>query len=540
MNDKFSALPVGYLFFGYRVEGILGRGGFGVTYLAMDSMQNCRVAIKEYYPREFAERDGKYRVYAVGTHEDFDTFEWGLARFLDEARTLARFDHPSIVPVRRFFEENGTAYLVMDYCDGESLAELVKRDGPLTNKQLSNILFPLLESLEVIHATGTLHCDIKPSNIFIRNDGSPVLIDFGSARQDMAEHSNSVTSLATPGYSAFEQYSTHDQQGPWTDIYGLGATLYYALTTQKPQDAPSRILQDLLEPIRRKVSGDYPDKLLSAIDTALAVRPEDRPQNIQEWRSLLWQINLQMLLQGIKSTLKLNSKLIGVGSVALSGVIVVSLIFLYGARVKELAVSKLLDGATISKTTKEVVPDVAPVVAPTRIPTNNLPDVASGNIIRPSTSSKQEALFDQAETAYLRKDYVKAEELFCQVAEQGHVRSQVILGRLYKTGAGVSKNDQSAVYWFHKAAEHGDAGAQNDLGWLCSMGRGVSKDNQKAVYWYQKAAEQGLAEAQFNLGLMYAGGIGVTQDNTTAKYWYRKAAEQGDMDAEATLRNLQE
>ena len=248
MAGDLRSLPPGFIISDYRIERVLGQGGFGITYLAMDTMLNRRVAIKEYYPREFAVRDGLRTIRAAGTTEDRETFEWGRTRFLEEARILARFEHPNIIAVRRFFEANGTAYLVMDYCEGEPLDEIIKREGPLSNARLNNILFPLLDGLEQIHETSFLHRDIKPANLYIRADGSPVLLDFGAARQEIVGHSRSVTSLATPGYAAFEQYSTKGKQGPWTDIYGLGATLYRAVTGEKPQDSPDRILEDTLEP----------------------------------------------------------------------------------------------------------------------------------------------------------------------------------------------------------------------------------------------------------------------------------------------------
>ena len=234
------ALPVGRVLSDYRIEGILGQGGFGITYLAIDTNLGRKVAVKEYYPREFAVRDGTLTIRATGNAEDRETFKWGLTRFLEEARILARFEHPNIVAVRRFFEANGTAYLVMDYCDGEPLDEVIKRNGPLSKEQLERILLPLLDGLEEIHGTNFLHRDIKPANIFIRRDGSPVLLDFGAARQETGNHSRSVTSLATAGYAAVEQYSTRGKQGPWTDIYGLGATLYRAVTGEKPQESTDR------------------------------------------------------------------------------------------------------------------------------------------------------------------------------------------------------------------------------------------------------------------------------------------------------------
>ena len=182
MHENLRALPVGQVISDYRVEGVLGQGAFGITYLATDTHLERKVAIKEYYPREFAVRDGSLSIHAAGDKDDRETFTWGLTRFLEEARVLARFEHPNIISVRRFFEANGTAYLVMDYCDGESLDAIIKRDGSLGTEQLDRILFPLLDGLERIHSTNFVHRDIKPANLYIRADGSPILLDFGAAR----------------------------------------------------------------------------------------------------------------------------------------------------------------------------------------------------------------------------------------------------------------------------------------------------------------------------------------------------------------------
>ena len=280
-------LPVGQALSDYRIEGILGQGGFGITYLATDTNLNRKVAIKEYVPRDFAVRDGTLTIRASGNDEDRETFKWGLTRFLEEAKMLALFNHPNIVAVRRFFQANGTAYLVMDYCDGESLDAIIARGGPLSNAQLESMLFPLLNGLEEIHRTNFLHRDIKPANIYIRRDGSPMLLDFGAARAATGNHSRGVTTLIADGYSPIEQYSANGRQGPWTDIYSFGATLYRAVTGERPQDSPGRMVEDNLVPAARKAQGTYAVNILAAIDAAMSVRPEQRPQSVAQWRQMI-------------------------------------------------------------------------------------------------------------------------------------------------------------------------------------------------------------------------------------------------------------
>ena len=212
----------------------------------------------------------------------------GLDRFLDEARALARFDHRHIIKVYRFFEAHGTAYIVMEYAEGETLSAFLERKETLKESELKAILYPLLDGLEVVHAADFLHRDIKPGNIIIRDqDNSPVLLDFGSARQAIGARSRSVTSIITPGYAPIEQYSSRSDQGPCTDIYALGGVCYRALTGEVPDDATDRMRDDPLIPVSERCAGQASAEFLSAIDWALQVDEADRPQSITEWRTKL-------------------------------------------------------------------------------------------------------------------------------------------------------------------------------------------------------------------------------------------------------------
>jgi serine/threonine protein kinase len=277
-------LQIGSYIGDYQVEGVLGQGTFGITYLAIDKNLQIKVAIKEYFPREYSIRQDKKLVQPTGSKEDQEFFEWGLDRFLSEARILARLNHPNIVAVRRLLESNHTAYLVMDYCEGRPLDEIIESDGPLAKNAFNKIVWALLDALEHVHHAGLIHRDVKPANVFVRADGSPVLLDFGAARNDISRHSKSVTSLATAGYAPLEQYDTRGNQGPWSDIYGLSATLYRSLTGIRPPDAAGRVLRDDLVPIRRLLIGKFDDEILIAIDKGLEVMPDQRPNSIADWR----------------------------------------------------------------------------------------------------------------------------------------------------------------------------------------------------------------------------------------------------------------
>jgi hypothetical protein len=285
-EEMRHALPKGYEIEGYRIEKVLGAGGFGVTYLAHEIAINRRVAIKEYLPSGIAARGRDDVSVHPLSAADRENFQWGLDRFRKEAQTLVTFRHNNIVTVYRYFEANGTAFLVMAYEDGESLAKILERAGTLTEEEINDLLGPLLDGLEHVHGVGFLHRDIKPGNIYIRRDGSPVLLDFGAARQALGGRSQSLTSIVSAGYAPFEQYTTRGNQGAWTDIYALGGVLYRATTGERPPDSPDRIRDDPYVPAVRAAAGKYSETLLAAIDAALRVDEADRPQSVAEWRIL--------------------------------------------------------------------------------------------------------------------------------------------------------------------------------------------------------------------------------------------------------------
>jgi serine/threonine protein kinase/formylglycine-generating enzyme required for sulfatase activity len=284
-----NSLQPGHLVHWYKIVKILGQGGFGITYLAVDTNLNQKVAIKEYLPIELAVRDSNNSLYPISDDREHQ-FSWGLERFIAEAQTLAKFDHHNIVRVLTVFEANNTGYMLMRYEEGESLQDILKAKKTLDEKTLKNILFPILDGLEKVHAAGFIHRDIKPANIYIRSNGTPVLLDFGAARQSLGEETKTLTSMVSSGYAPFEQYfSKSDQQGPWTDIYGLGATMYRGITSKLPIDAVDRsntILQlseDTLVSASEIGSGQYTDSFLKSVDHALEFKYQDRPQSISEW-----------------------------------------------------------------------------------------------------------------------------------------------------------------------------------------------------------------------------------------------------------------
>ena len=272
----------------FEIVRVLGAGGFGIVYLALDTVLQRRVAIKEYMPTALAGRRAGAMV-SVRSPTQADTFALGLESFFNEARMLASFDHPSLVKVHRFWKANGTAYMVMPYYPGQTLKEarLGMRDAP-DGRWLLALVEPLLGALEVLHRDGVYHRDISPDNILLLPDGRPVLLDFGSARRVVGDNTQSLTAILKPNFAPVEQYADQAdmRQGPWTDLYALGATVHYMLTGLAPSPAVLRAVRDGL-PALSALSGEggvpYPDvpmRFLATIDWTLALAPDDRPQSV--------------------------------------------------------------------------------------------------------------------------------------------------------------------------------------------------------------------------------------------------------------------
>ena len=275
------ALAPGFELFEYRIDAVLGQGGFGITYLATDVNLNVRVAIKEYLPADFATRASDRSV-SPRWPEDNEFYLNGLECFLIEARTLATFRHSNIVRVARFFEAHRTAYMVLEYERGQPLKQWWEKHKGMGEQQLLSLVQPLLDGLSLVHESGYLHRDIKPDNIYVRKeDGSWVLLDFGAARQTVGGM-QAMADVVTPGYAPLEQYQG-GEQGPWTDIYAIGATLYWMIAGVKPAPAPER-QSGAAEyiPAVQAGQGRYSEEFLKAVDWALAVEPAQRPQSIQE------------------------------------------------------------------------------------------------------------------------------------------------------------------------------------------------------------------------------------------------------------------
>ncbi len=298
IDGSGNTLPLGHRLQEYVIEGLIGEGGFGIVYLARDTQLGRVVALKEYMPSSLATRAADHQV-SVRSARHRETFELGLRSFVNEAQLLAAFDHPSLVKVYRFWEQHGTAYMVMPYYQGPTLKQWLTEHGAQPEEAwLLSLLHPVIDSLELMHHERCYHRDIAPDNILLLNQQAtqlgrpqvmrPVLLDFGAARRVISDATQALTVILKSGYAPIEQYaeSTSMKQGAWTDVYALSAVLYAAITGRAPLPSVSRMVSDDMVPAAQVGAGHYSAEFLAAVDKGLSVRPENRPQDMAALRAL--------------------------------------------------------------------------------------------------------------------------------------------------------------------------------------------------------------------------------------------------------------
>jgi serine/threonine protein kinase len=286
-GDSGNALPLGTYLSEFELTGVVGEGGFGIVYMAWDHSLQRKVALKEYMPASLATREQSTVRVRSARHKE--TFDAGLKSFINEARLLAQFAHPSLVKVYRFWEANGTAYMEMPLYEGTTFKDRVRAmPQPPDEEWLKGLLAPLTEALAVLHSENCFHRDIAPDNvILLAGTQRPLLLDFGAARRVIGDMTQALTVILKPGYAPVEQYaeSPDMKQGAWTDIYALAATVHWAITGTTPPPAVSRLVNDSFQPLSSAAAGRYGERFLGAIDRALAVRPEHRTSSIAAFRA---------------------------------------------------------------------------------------------------------------------------------------------------------------------------------------------------------------------------------------------------------------
>ncbi|GAA5168168.1 serine/threonine-protein kinase [Viridibacterium curvum] len=285
-----NSLPIGTQLGEFEILDLIGEGGFGIVYLAQDHSLHRRVALKEYMPSALASRSENAQV-SVRSEKQRETFGIGLRSFVNEARILAQYDHPALIKVYRFWEANGTAYMAMPFLEGKTLKDaLAERNTPPDEAWIRKVLSPVMDALEAIHNDQIFHRDIAPDNIMLLAGDRPILLDFGAARRVISDMTQALTVILKPGYAPIEQYAEMPgmKQGPWTDIYALGASVYFTILGQKPPPSVGRMMQDAYEPLALSAAaGKYSDRFLQGIDRCLNVKLEDRPQSIAAMREAI-------------------------------------------------------------------------------------------------------------------------------------------------------------------------------------------------------------------------------------------------------------
>ena len=278
-TQQNCALPPGFLLDHYRVERQLSLGGFSIVYLAYDQ-DGTPVAIKEYLPNSLALRaEGEVTPHVTEAHQG--AFRYGMKCFFEEGRALARLSHPNVIRVLNFFRANDTVYMVMEYEHGRTLQEFIqKHQGHISERFIRGVFTRMLNGLREVHSNKLLHLDLKPSNIYLRSDNTPVLIDFGAARQTLLNDQPMLKPMYTPGFASPEHYGSRKDLGPWSDIYSVGASMYACLAGVAPQAADSRLKKDTLAPAMMRWDGQYSDRLLEIIDWCLNLNHLYRPQSV--------------------------------------------------------------------------------------------------------------------------------------------------------------------------------------------------------------------------------------------------------------------
>ena len=523
-----DGLPRGQRLGAYRFDRELGRGGFGITYLATDLNLDRQVAVKEYFPRDWAAREARWNVVARRGHER--DFAWGLDRFKVEAQTLASLRHRNVVEVFTYFEEFSTGYIVMEFVDGEPLSVRLKRDGTLDEVEIRKWVLPALDGLEAVHRQGLLHRDIKPANILLVDEGC-VLIDFGSARPTTRAAAGEATTVLTPSYAALEQLTGAPQREA-TDIYSLGAVLYHCVTGEAPQDPRNNAGMGALA--RQQ---EYSSALICMISAALAVQMEDRPQTVADWRALM---GVAQAIQPDTVSAGLDPDVLVAGAK-------------YAFAEMRLGARKFADyaNAALDAIGPRVVPylrdsyEAARDVAPwsDQMSTSEEIDAWHKAYAEEEARSNANAQYTHGKLAYEKGDADEAESRYASAAEQGHGMAQYALAMMFwndEIGFDTEERVSQAVFHCEEAVRRGVEEARAFLDRDIQRGVQAHREggNKEAEREYRRLAERDdeherpgdCIEAEFRLARMYAAGETGCDPATAydgALMWFRRSAGHG-------------
>ena len=490
----------------YRILKVLGQGGFGITYLAIQVRLDRKVAIKEFFMKNFCERNETTRQVTLGTAGSREIVNSCRKKFLKEAKHIALLDHPNIIRIIDVFDENSTSYYVMEYIEGGSLENKLGTTG-LSMSEATRYIFQVAETLKYIHKKNIAHLDIKPSNIMLNGNDEIVLIDFGVSKQydfSTGEQTSVSPVGCSSGYAPLEQYEPDGVKdfSPQTDIYSLGATYFKLLTGITPLKASEITKGFLQENLKAK---GVPTAVISIICKSMEKLKENRFSDVSSFIEGLNSISLHVDESSDKKDENIAYKLYEEGTAVMPSQEEID------NWVKNIISSEYNTGRY--KSAFEHFSEYAKM----------------GNATAQYYLGK---MYYLGECVGVFQDYAKAVEWFRKSAEQGNATAQCKLGTMYENGRGVSVDYAKAEEWYRKSAEQGNADAQYNLGTKYVR---YDMDYAKAAEWYRKSAEQGNAAAQYNLGVMYECGEGISLDLAKAVEWYRRSAEQGNATAQYKL-----
>ena len=519
-ETKFMELRSGVILHNtYRIIRVLGQGGFGITYLAEHLLLEQQVAIKEFFPKALCSRDADTSNVRPGTVANTEQVGRLKMKFLKEATHIAKLSNPYIIRIRDVFEQNDTAYYVMDYIEGHSLSDIVKESGPLPIQRAVKYITEIGNALSYVHTKHINHLDVKPGNIMVRqSDDTAILLDFGLAKQydDTGRETSSTPIGVSHGYAPIEQYQEGGVKefSPQTDLYSLAATFYYLITGRTPDNATTLIDNALYIP------ASVPTHIAAAIRKAMSTSRKDRQQTIQAF---------------------LNEITAHPGSTPNSDQTQFAANYQQTHNPEAARNTTAMSGKSSNKSLWILVSVVIVVAAACIVlfilndnGSSHYSDDDEDSLVAPTEYAEEEAIVSvssddlaQADKYYDSGNYTAALEIYLRAANQGVLENYNRLGWMYQYAQGTTQDFSEAAKWYQEGAVRGDAKAQRNLGILYRYGNGVPQDNVKAAALYQQAAEQGDANALNNLGYMYREGYGVPQSYSRAFDLFQEAAAQG-------------
>ena len=550
--EKQSHLPIGYRLQEYQIDRVLGQGGFGITYLATDVNLDKQIVIKEFFPKEFSSRESN--VYTIVSHKgkENEVYRYLMKKFLSEAKILASFSHPNIITVTRFFEENSTAYFVMDYVKGESLKSYVERNGSLSQDTIEQVIIPILEGLKAVHEKSFLHRDIAPDNIYLTIDGRPILIDFGSAKDTIGDESKSLTTIVKAGYSAPEQYISSSTHTKSTDIYAIGGVIASMMSGDTPPEATKRQLElysdmpDPLENLLKKHKDRYSKKFLEAVLKSMSIKSKDRFQEVGEFQYALVigddarpMDNISKPLNSKKTKVKKKKNFLFIlPIVLLVAVGVIYSIFFYTEKVENRDKNSTKQLSNINKTVvkKEEINTTKPlsdmnktVVKEEDINTTKPLSDTNKTVIKKEKINTTQPLSDTNKTVIKKEEINTTKPLsdmnktVIKKEPKNPISVTYNLALMYDYGAGVKEDKAKAIKLYSEVCEFSHSLACKRLGEIYENGDGVKKDINETIKLYQKSCDLNNDLACNNLAYIYTRGI--EKDISKAIKIYQKSCD---------------